>query len=439
MAYGYITYLAARQALALRLQDPAEIFFTDAELGLYLIEAIRTFNALTGFWIADYAITVNAGFPPWITLTAAGPRQYTLADTDLYQLILYHIIEPQLVAGIWQGTAQFTVNDLTQSYERRQNELIQFAAANISQLAPITLVPGTRTIIIPDTVLDVRRARYVPVVTPPLPQVLWRGDAMAFSSFAPAYRQTPRNPTMYDLSDRPPLSLDVDYAPTAVGSMDLLVSSSCAPANLPVSTPLVIPNDWAWVLKFGMLADLLNKQSEAQDTARAEYCLTRYAEGLQLMQICPWLLNAEFDNVPVGISAVMERDTYDPYWESRPAPIPRNGIVTAGLDLFALCPKPTGITNIGLNLELVINAPVPVLDGDFIQVPRDVLDAILDYSVHLAMFKCGGAEFQSTIPLFDSFRTVCQSYNKRAANLGLYDDILKRQGKRQEELDPRYV
>lgn len=439
--YSYITYVNARLALANRLDDAGEVFFTDAEIKLYLLESLRTFNALTAFWVTDYPFTVTSSSLPWLSLNVAGsPRLYTLHDTDLYQIILYHLIEPQLASGTWAGTPQYTVLDLTQSYIRRQNEILQYASANIQQLTPINLTPGTRTVSIPDTVLDIRRARYVPVTSPPSPQTLWRGDPLSFQSFTPSYRQTSgQNPRNYALSDRPPLTLDVDFAPPQAGILDLLGTVAGTPANLPAATPLSIPDDWAWVLKFGMLADLYNKQGEATDEPRAQYCLTRYTEGLKLMLECPWLLSAEFNNVPVGVDSVQERDTFNPRWETNVNPLPRQGAVVAGLDLVSVCPRPTGVTSLGVNLEVVESAPIPVLDTDYIQTPRDTLDGILDYAVHLATLKQGGAEFSATIPLFDSFRSVCMAYNKRISSLGLYDSILKSQGKRLEEADPRYV
>lgn len=441
--YSYITFLQARNNLAAKLYDSGKVFWTDTELKLYLVEALRTFNALTGFWIADYAFTVSNITAPWFrTSTVPSPRQYTLTDADLYTIVLYHIMEAQLAAGLWQGTGQFTVTDLTQAYEQRQNEILTIAAGNVQNLSPIVLVPNTRTVILPDNTLDVRRCRYNQTGPPPppalpSPQVLWRADPGSLQYFSPGYRQTPQNPRNYEVSERPPLNVDVDYPPTGIGQLEFLGTQACTSPALPASVPLALPNDWSWVLKWGMLMDLMNKQGECQDVPRSQYCTARYMEGVELLQICPWLQACEFNNVPVGVDSVMERDTFDPYWETHASV--RQGLVVAGIDLMSVCPRPAGPNILGVNLELVQSAPVPVLDGDFVQTPRDTLDIILDYAVHLAMFKSGGQEFQDTMTLFDNFRKGCGLYNKRIANLALFDDILKGQGKRQEAMDPRYA
>jgi hypothetical protein len=438
--YTYITYADARAALASRLYDLTKVFWVDAELKLLIQESLRTWNALTAFWVGDYAFTVTAASLPWLTLNKAGsPRVYTQKDTDLYALILYHIMETQLAAGVWTGTPQFTVADLTQAFERRQNEILTITSANVQNPVAIVLTPNTRTVTLPDTMLDVRRVRYVPALQPPKPQTLWRGDSASFAYFTPGYRQTPQNPRNYALSDRPPLTMDVDFPPVAAGSLDLLATTSCTPSALPASVAIAIPDDWVWVLKWGMLMDLFNKQGESQDEPRAKYATVRYMEGVSLMQQAPWVLSAEFGNIPTDVESVMERDTFDPGWETNPVATTRPGIITAGIDLVSVCPRPTGATNVGVVLELVVSAPVPVQDSDFVQAPRDVLDVILDYAVHLAAFKQGGAEFEGTIPLFDNFRKAAALYNKRISNLGLYDDVLKRQGHRYGVLDDRYA
>lgn len=437
MAYVYLTYVQARQYAALRLSDVANVFWADAEVGLYLLEALRTWNALTAFWIARYNPTITAASPNWLTTNIAGsPRVYTITDAYLYQSILYHILEPQLVVGVWAGTTQFSLPDLTQALDRRQAEIVQMAGLNMTNPQPV-VTANTRSISLADTVLDIKRARFIPVSGTTLPQTLARGDSASFARFTPAYRQTtgtfPRN---YGLSDIPPLTLEVDFAPPLDGTLDLIAVNSPTVTNMPTAVQLGIPDDWTWVLKYGVMMDMLGKQSEAQDNLRAKYCRARYMEGVTLLQSAPWLMEAEFNNVPVGVGSLIEKDMYDNGWEVNPNP--RRVVVTSGMDYFSVCPRPTGATNLGLSLKLVQSAPVPVLDTDLVQVPRDVLDAILDYVVHLGAFKMGGAEFNDTMPLFDNFRATAQGYNQRIFNLALFDDVMKHEGQRQTEVDPRY-
>lgn len=440
-AYNYATYLQARQALALRLTDPANQFWPDAELKLLIIESLRTWNALTAAFVKEAAFTVKAASSPWLFVPSLtnSPRPYTVQDSDIYTLIQYHLIEPATGAGTWSGTPQFSLSDLTQAYQRRQDELVQLTACNLVQLAPLGVVPNTRRTLLPDTVLEVRRARYIPGNNPPSPpHTLWREDPYTFSVFTPGFAQTPHIPHNYSLTNQPPLSLDTDFPPNIPGTLDLLAIQSTTPPAPPASVNLAIPDDWSWVLKWGILADILNKDSESQDLPRAQYCLARYTEGITLMQRLPWLLGAQFDGIPVGIAGVQDQDQYDNGWESR-AGVVRNAVVVAGTDLISVCPRPTGATLLGLTLQLVQNAPIPVADSDPVQVSRDTLDIILDYAEHLASFQMGGQEFAATVPLFDNFRKSAQLTNQRLAELGIFYDVMKWQGRREESADPRFA
>lgn len=451
MPFTYLTFAQAKTQLASRLYDTSKVFWADAEIGLYIIESLRTWNALTAYWVDEFEFTYP-GFSTspgtaWLnasTLTGS-PRPYVIQNTDLYSIILYHLLEPQLdpVTGLYVGTQQFSLDDLVNSLTAIQNEVLSVTRSNLVRPATIPLTPNTRKIDLPDNFLEVVRAKYVPPATPPgygAPQVLWRGDAASFAYFTPAYIQTRQNPRNYALSDIPPLTLEVDFPPPNPGVLDLLVVQSATVPAPPATATLSVPTDWAWVIKWGVLMDLLDKQSEARDPERAEYAKARYMEGLSLLQSSPWLLAANIENVPVGIESVMERDTYNPGWEYNDNA--RQGIVVAGLDTFALSPlvgaHPTVVPpNTGVVLTLVENAPVPAADADTIQVTRDTLDVILDYAEHLAMFKCGGAEFADSTNLFDNFRKAAMAANKRIANLGLFDDVMKKEGRLQEEVDTR--
>lgn len=442
MVFTYQTFSQVKQALADRLFNSSKTFWIDAELGSYVREALRTWNALTAYWIDEFEFTytgVSTG-TNWLRADqiTGTPRPYTVQNVDLYSIILYHLLEPQIQAdGVtWLGTEQFAISDLIGALERRQNEVVSIVGANIVRPATIPLTPNTRHIALPDNFLDVRRVKYVPQRTPTdygPAQVLWRGDLASFSYFSAGYLQQRQNPRNYAITDVPPLQLEVDFPPNNPGVMDMLVSLSSTIPALGTSQTLVIPDDWAWVIKWGVMMDLLNKQSEAQDKPRAEYCKARYLEGIQLLQSAPWIVQASIENVPVGIESVMERDQYDSAWEYKSNA--RWGIVTAGIDMFAVSPLSGVHPSTGVVLHLVQNAPVPSVDGDSIQIPRDVLDVILDYAQHLAMFKCGGQEFTDTSDLFDNFRKSAMQANHRIADLGLYDDIMKSEGRRQDLVD----
>ena len=96
--YNWATFMFAKSELARRLYDPGETFWTDTELGIYIQESLRTWNALTGYWRGDFTFPSRQGVT-WYDLTDATNlpntlRPFTLHDTDLYTQLQYHLLEP---------------------------------------------------------------------------------------------------------------------------------------------------------------------------------------------------------------------------------------------------------------------------------------------------------------------------------------------------------
>src|SRR6266436_3465994 len=428
--YQWLTFAAAKQALAQRLADPTNAFWTDIENGLYLAEALRTWNALTEQWNADFAFTPTS--VPWYDLSRlpGSPRLRMLTDTYLYTVMEYHLLEPP-TGGAWTGTSQFNISDLSQSLQSARDEMIQTSGCNIAQMGPLPSVPNTRRTYLPDSTLEPRRARFMP--DSGAPNTMTREDNLAWDSFEPDHAQTPRVPQSWGVISGPPLAFDVDTGPNVAGRYDVLALMAGIPFNPPASTLLGIPDDWSWVAKWGALAELLGRDSEATDRERATYCNKRYEDGLKIMQQSNWLLTGTINGIPVDTPAVRQQDGYAPEWQNDGSAWP--AIVTAGMDFFAPCP--VGGSPRGVSLVVVGNAPIPVLDTEFVQISRDAFDVILDYSQVLASLKMGGTEFSDTKVLEKNFFQFAMETNKRLAAMGLFRDMLGLEGRRQDINQPR--
>jgi len=431
--YQWLTYLQARQALAARLADPGMVFWTDAELKLYLLEALRTWNALTEVFNADFAFTATSA-ATWYNLSKlpGSPRLRTLTDSDLYTLMEYHLLEPP-TGSTWTGTSQFSLADLQGALQRRRDEVIQEAGCNVTQLPPLLVTPNVRRTIFTDSTLEPRRARFVPdsgsAVT------LSREDTLAFDVFETEHLQMPQTPSAWSVITGPPLAMDVDTAPDVPGAYDVLALQAGLNFSPPTVRLLGIPDDWAWVAKFGALADLLGRDSEATDRARADWCLKQFMDGLKAMKASNWLLTATLAGIPCDTPSVREMDGYAPEWEQSATAWP--SLVTAGMDFCAPCPIAQGSQSIGVSMIVVGNAPCPILDADFVQVSRDTFDVILSRAQVLASFKMAGAEFAETRDLDKDFFMAVMATNKRLAKMGLFMDMLKIEGKREDINQPR--
>lgn len=435
-SYQWIRYSTARAALAQRLADPTNQFWADSENGLYLREALRTYNALTEVWNQDFAFDADNSATWWDTGSLANsPRFQTVTDDDLYKMMQYHLLEQPTGAGTWTGTSQFSLANLQGALQRRRDEVIQVSGCNMSQLSPLATIPGTKRYSLGDTVLEPRRARFLPAAGQGSPSTMTREDSEAWDHFFSDHLQTQDIPSSWGVIEGPPLSLDLDVGPSVPGTIDILALISGPTFAPPAATLLGLPDDWSWVPKWGALADLLSQESETTDLPRAEFCRQRYIDGLKAMSLSNWLLSAQINGLPADTTSLSEMDNFSPEWEQDQNASP--AVVVAGTDFIAPCPVPTGAVKTGLLLTVVGNAPIPILDNDFVQTSRDSFDAILSYAQFLAMFKQGGAEFVAGTKLVAEFAMAVQEQNARVAQMGLFSDVLRTQGRKEEIEQPR--
>jgi hypothetical protein len=435
LIYQYVTLGTMRQELANRLYDSNQVFWSTPELNVYIVEALRTWNAMTNYWRNDFLFAAQQGVT-WYDLTDPinlpnSLRQYSVTDVSIYETMQYHLLEP--ATGIfpsWPGSAQFTSDDFLNAVARRRDELLSTTGCTVT-LRTVPAVAGR--IILPDTVVDVRRMAYLPAIGSP--STVWPEDTWGEQSFNPAYVQQPAGtPFTYLLSTQPPISFDTDRPPGAAGSYELLTIEA---GTIPVPSIVnyfTVPDDWTHLIKWGALSDLLSRESNAKDVLRSQYCEGRYRLGMKLLEDAAALLAARIDNVPVQIDSVRSADYWAPAWEAA-SQAPPTAVYYAGLNFVALAPVPDAGTY-AITATVVTNAPIPQADPDLVQLARDDYDCVLDYAQHLAAFKQGGGEFVATFPLFQRFMAQASIYNRKLGELGEFTSMLLDLGAREKDMNP---
>jgi hypothetical protein len=437
-SYSEYTLAQFRAELSSRLYDNAVQFWPTAELNLQIAEALRMWNALTAYWRGDFTFSTQAA-TTWydisnLTVAANTLRPTTLTDASIYALMQYNLLEPQGM-NPWVGSLQYSAQDLLSAVQRRRDELLSISGCTVLRL---TTPAVAGRILLPESTLDVRRMAYLPSTSFPtqLPSPMFAEDAWAEQSFSPSYLQLPAGtPIAFMLSTQPPLSFDVDRTPAFGGNYELLLTEAGAPLSVATPSPLGFPDDFAWVLRFGALADLFSRDSDAQDPLRAAYCEQMYRMGLAVLTTAPALLQLRVNNVPVITDAVTNADAFQPGWQTLTPGVPTTAY-TAGLNLVALAPQPTS-SGTSITATVVRNAPIPANDAAFIQAGWDDANVILDLCVHLALLKSGGAEFQSTIPLLQRFLKQAATYRSKLLEIAEYSALLLNVSQQQENALPR--
>ncbi len=287
--------------------------------------------------------------------------------------------------------------------------------------------------------IDVRRAAFQPVGGSPW-NTLWREDEWAMgANTAMTWPQNPGDPQAYSIAAPPPLTLQLQPPPSISGTLDLVTVDSGADLNPAIGVLLGIPDDFAWVVKFGVLADLLGADGLARDEDRSKYCIARWQEGIQLARIYTSIMQLQVNDVPVYVCSLQELDSGSYAWQSTSGQ-PVVGAL-AGLNLLALAGDGNngGVPDAvyGVSADVVRRAPVPVNDGEDIQVGREDLDSILRYAEHIAAFKMGGTEFHATDIHYQGFMRGASFYNARLRANARNFNVLKDRATLEESRRPR--
>lgn len=428
MAYAYITLTTAISLLAARLYDPNNQFWTSAELTSYIKEAIRTWNAYTGFHRTDMNVTLTANIW-WYDLPAmpGSVRPHSVTDKDIIDQISYHLLEPLDAAYplVWAGTTQFSYADILGAIERRQNETLGVTGCSLTRsLVTAPIISGA--IVLSDPVIDIRRVMWIPTDhTYYHNTILRQSDQYAERSFdySTYLSGTITPPLTWFQSTEQPISFNVDRIPPTAGQYELITVDAGSVPSTSSAAAMAVPDDWTWVVKFGALMDLMSRDSNAQDTLRSQYCQYRYKEGLAMLSTAPSVLSVRRTTIPMALDAVRSGDDFNPYWQALPASTPVRAY-TAGLNLIGFGPKPDSSVSHIITLSLVQNAPIPATGASYLQIAKDDLDIVLDYAQHLAAFKLGGAEFTATIPLYQNFFKRATIYNSKLRAMGQYQILM---------------
>lgn len=426
----------------MRLQDngwPGN-HWQDAELNALIVEALRNWQALTGFYRDRATLTTapNVGLYD-LALSGqltAGFFDYNVTDVQLYQAICNHLLEPTTLPYV--GTDQFTQQQILNALQARRDQFLVDSGAVISHVdfnagaAPISRVN------LPAGIIDVRRVAWFSRFAF---TTLFRADENTASGFLNGWQIPQLLPNSYSVAATQPESIQI--IPISSDTTDPRIhvfSVSTGPTlTLPLTgngIALGVPDDFTYGIKFGALADLLRADGQDRDPARAAYCEQRYQEAVQIARLNPSVLQGIYGTSILWIGSMSDEDGYNANWQNQ-VPGPPIRLAMVGRNYLATIPYTNAAYSI--SLDMIRNMIVPVVDTDYLQIGNEDYDAILDMAQHLASFKMGGQEFQQTDALYKNFIRLAMLRNNRLNASIFLRKLLDQPAQNYERQVPRLV
>jgi hypothetical protein len=392
MPYTHTTLAQLRTLLAARLSDRSQVFWPTEELDEYLLEALRLFGSLTGFWRdqASFVTTAGVAFYDITSINAAFTSLlgYSLTDQSLLTTIQNHFLEPPSDDS-WAGTDQFDLQDVQDALQEQRNKFLAATGVRVTPFSQAT-VTGDREDL-PDTVIDIRRLVWQRLSDSQRSH-LWREDEWNMTAFDQTWLTPVDPPIAYSTSATPPITVQLLPPASVAGNLELITVDSGADLDLEVGVPLGIPDDLCWAIKWGAMAELMAKSGQARDL-RAQHCKKRYEAGIAIARAYPQIIQARIGSTPVLVDSINNLDAFKVDWQNE-APGTPDIVAVAGHNLVALSPVPDGVHTI--TLDVVRKTDIPTGGDDFVEIGREDLDGILNYAQHIATFKIGGLEFDLT-------------------------------------------
>lgn len=438
--YSHITRLQLENMLAARLGDTSKVFFVAAELQQYISEALCVWNCLAQYSRDRGTFNTTAGVAFYdinsmLVNNSVMILKQSMTDSNLLVDIKCNLMEDTqtLAPTSWGGTDQFTLQDVQDALEKARNEFLLKTSNTLSFTTLGVGAGSSGRISLADTIIDIIRASYLPATGGTYYQ-LERADERTYNQFIPNWNLNPDQPTGYSVFLTPYVQLQLMPIPATNGTLSLVLQQSGAALDLTTGVILGVPNDQAWIVKYGALASLYAKEGQANDPFRAEYCQQRFEQGIAAASLASTVQQSLLNELNLVPSTFDELDLYTPDWQSTSG---QPTSIAINKNIIALSPVPNAIY--GITLDVVRNIPLPTADGSFIQVGREHISTLLDYCVHLAMLKVGGQEFQNTLPLFKNMLELAAEHNQRLKSMGGNFDLFRLGSNKQQAEVPLKV
>lgn len=365
------------------------------------------------------------------TLTA-GLFDYNVTDVQVWNSITNTLLEPTTIP--YAGTDQFSQQQILDAVIQARDQFLLDTGSVITRTLLTNPAQPVSREVLPQTIIDVRRAAWFATATN-LFSTLWRFDEYSASAFLNSWQNAQTLPVGFSVSVTPPITIQFlpPSSDTSATDTEILSVSTGPTLNLS-GIALGVADDLSYGVKYGALETLFSADGQDRDDQRAQYCGQRYTEAVNVARLNPSVLQASFGTSVLWANSLFDEDAYNNSWQNQ-TPGPPQRLALAGRNLVAVIPYSDQAYLI--TIDLVRNMPVPVADGDFLQIGNEKLNTILNYAQHVASLKLGGAEFQATLAYYQEFLKAAVLDNNRLNASAFLRKLLDQPAQNQERLYQR--
>ena len=428
MAYTQTTLGDLINALSIRLSDTSFLFWTQDEMRRYIIEALHTWQAMSAQYtsrVSFNTVPLQLTYDLYDEVPSIAP---TITDRNMIVMV-EECLQEAVSSTTWAGTEQFSFAEMVQSIQRRRDKFIVETGIVLQESNPVILA-GSTTLNLNQSTIDVRRVMWKGDEEQ-LWSLLWKADNFTLVS---AGSRPAGTPVDFSTALEAPVTLRISPETDVDGTLNLITTNSGVDLNPGTSaTILGIPDDLCWVVKYGVLADLLSQSGQGQDLARAAYAESRWRDGIKLARIWNLVKFGYQDTTGVFIDSMFDIDANDPTWVFELPNSPQY-IGVAG-NIICAAPIPDNIPMaLGFDVSFM---PMPASDIDYVQVGAETLNVIIDYAEHLASFKEGMSEISPTIVLYQNMIRLAATMNDRLRAAAQNFDVMSDRSIRENKNRPR--
>lgn len=388
------------------MDDPGHVYWKVPEITFALWEALRVWGALTNYWRTRGSFALVPSPSPYYDLSIQLPNLRTRSWTlgQMVQEIQYMLLEnPSGISGAGMS-GQITIQSILNAIQAARNRFVLDVHLPLSiHSTPSGPPPPQGMVQFDQSSVFVHRASWLDAHSLTWNNV-WREDIWSADKNDPTWTLEPTTPQIYSEAENSPLKLQLSPAPNTEGSLEILsVDSSLLDLTNPAAT-FGIPDEWIHAVKYSALSYILYGEGQIKDVVRAEYAERRYQQAVEFAKDARSVFRLLSNNVPLPLDSLASIDAGSPFWRNQVGPPEMAGAL---YDIVTFSPgspdQPYGIT-----ADVSQTAPLPTTH-QFIQLGYEDIDHIIDYVSHVLTFKCGGDDFKSTYPGYDSYMSAVAS------------------------------